>query len=235
MNPSTSSHLWKRAHQIALFQAELRFKQSRGSCAMSVRTVSSRQAPNVGRASAWGGRRRPHETTAWLRFRPRRSGVLPWASGRAGWRDPCRRPPAAAAPGFPGRRPAQVGAAIKKKPDGGRLPLENRVLQRRRVQLYSEDPAGSRRHRNRGGDDRSIDPDREAQINAVHESPPSWPYGRRREVGEGRRRRCGRRPGSRGFGTLSAGARREQRDAGPEQKHETALDDLREISSTKTL
>jgi hypothetical protein len=31
----------------------------------------------------------------------------------------------------------QVGAAIKKKPDGGRLPLENRVLQRRRVPVVS--------------------------------------------------------------------------------------------------
>jgi len=39
--------------------------------------------------------------------------------------------------------------------------------------------------------------------------------------------------GQRSFGTLSAGARREQRGAEPEQKRETVYDDLRETSYTK--
>jgi len=39
--------------------------------------------------------------------------------------------------------------------------------------------------------------------------------------------------GQRSFGTLSAGARREQRGAEPEQKHETVHDDLQETSYTK--
>src|SRR3954465_11321136 len=47
---STSPHLWNRAHQRASFQAVLRFKRSAGSCAMSARTVSSRQPPNIGRS-----------------------------------------------------------------------------------------------------------------------------------------------------------------------------------------
>ena len=39
------------------------------------------------------------------------------------------------------RTPVWVGAAIKKKPDGGKLPLENRVLKRCRVPVV---PRGSR-------------------------------------------------------------------------------------------
>jgi hypothetical protein len=46
----------------------------------------------------------------------------------------------AAAPAFGAGAPVQVGVAIKKKPDGGRLPLENRVLQRRRIPVVSVDP-----------------------------------------------------------------------------------------------
>src|SRR5437773_12105254 len=69
INLSTSSHLWKRAHQIALFQAELRFKRSEGSCAISARTVSTRQPPNIGRS---GPLRVPAETA-------RDSGVTPFS------------------------------------------------------------------------------------------------------------------------------------------------------------
>ena len=74
----------------------------------------------------------------------------------------------------------------------------------------------------------SSDPDREAQINAVHESPPSSAsMAVVEKSAKGGDVVAGGGLGQRSVGTRIAGASGEQRGAEPEQKHETVHDDLR--------
>src|SRR5688572_17711349 len=120
----------------------------------------------------------------------------------------------------------QVGAAIEKNPDGGRLPLENRVLQRRRVPVVS-----------RGSRQVHVGAGIEEEVDRVDRSRPRGPDQRRprvaaligfmaivEELAKGGDVVANGGLGQRSFGTLSAGARREQRDLEPEQKHETVHD-----------
>ena len=200
---------------------------------MSARTVSTRQPPNIGRS---GPLNVPAETA-------RDNGVAPLSSSTVGsalcassdLRMVGSVSPAARnnGSGFPGRRRGSrlrrgQAAAGRRQAAAG----ESRVAVASRPSRLPWVPAGSRRRRNRGGGSslRSIRTARPRSTPSTSRRPHRR-YGRRREVGEVRRRRYRRRPGQRRFRTLSAGARRE-RGAEDESKHERAHDDLRAASYT---